>query len=104
MLAGLNVSCYKDIYFKIELHFNTIFAMFSTGSFRFGGHFWRGSTCGAQSKSATPMGVFAAIQDKLLSAAQGDEKICSISQKQVCFVSAVAEGLFMKFVFQWNEM
>ena len=81
---------------------------FSTGSFslavfhcsfRFGGHFWRGSPVGLNQKVRLRLGVFAAGHCKLVSPAQGDGKICSISQKQVCFVSAVAEGCSLNLYF-----
>ena len=89
---------------------------FSTGSFslavfhcsfRFGGHFWRGSPVGLNQKVRLRLGVFAAGHCKLVSPAQVDGKICSISQKQVCFVSAVAEGCSLNLYFNvmkcnWN--
>ena len=70
--------------------------------FQVWGAFLERFTCGAQSKSATPIGSFCCWHCKLVSPAQGDGKICSISQKQVCFVSAVAEGCSLNLYF--NEM
>ena len=54
---------------------------------------------GLNQKVRLRLGVFAAGHCKLVSPAQGDGKICSISQKQVCFVSAVAEGCSLNLYF-----
>ena len=89
---------------------------FSTGSFPLAVFHWQFSTAvsglggifgevrpvGLNQKVRLRLGVFAAGHCKLVSPAQGDGKICSISQKQVCFVSAVAEGCSLNLYF--NEM
>ena len=77
---------------------------FSTGSFPLavsglGGIFGEVQPVGLNQKVLLQLGVFAAGHCKLVSPAQGDGKICSISQKQVCFVSAVAEGCSLNLYF-----
>ena len=67
-----------------------------------GGIFGEVRPVGLNQKVRLRLGVFAAGHCKLVSPAQGDGKICSISQKQVCFVSAVAEGCSLNLYF--NEM
>ena len=64
-----------------------------------GGIFGEVQPVGLNQKVLLQLGVFAAGHCKLVSPAQGDGKICSISQKQVCFVSAVAEGCSLNLYF-----
>ena len=81
--------------------------MFSTGSFRFWGHFWRGSICRAQSKSATPVGVLLLFIANC-SRQPRETKICQSPKSNFVLVSAVAEGCLWNLYFNgmkcnWNE-